>query len=136
MDCTCQAPLFTTMSQSLLKFMSIELIMPSNCCLPLLVMPSIFPSIRVFSNEVALRRRLGERLKKEGMCVPGGQSSGASASASVLPMTVQGWFPLGLTGLISLLFKGLSRVFSNTTVQKRRFFGTPPPLCSHSHIYT
>ena len=54
----------------------------------------------------------------------GDQSIGASASASVLPMNIQGWFPLGLTGLISLLSKGLSRVFSNTTVQKHQFFGT------------
>ena len=54
----------------------------------------------------------------------GGQSTGASASASVLPMNIQGWFPLGLTGLISLLSKGLSKVFSNTTVQKHQFFST------------
>ena len=54
----------------------------------------------------------------------GDQTIGASASASVLPMNIQDWFPLGLTGLISLLSKGLSRVFSNTTVQKHQFFGT------------
>ena len=54
----------------------------------------------------------------------GGQSIGVSASASVLPMNIQDWFPLGLTGLISLQSKGLSRVFSNTTVQKHQFFGT------------
>ena len=53
----------------------------------------------------------------------GGQSIGASASASVLPMNIQGWFPLGWTGWISLQFKGLSRVFSNSTVQKHQFFG-------------
>jgi len=53
----------------------------------------------------------------------GGQSIGASASASVLPMNIQGWFPLGLTGLISLQSKGFSRVSSNTTVQKHQFFG-------------
>ena len=53
----------------------------------------------------------------------GGQSIGVSASASVLPMNIQNWFPLGLTGLISLQSKGLSRVFSNTTVQKHQFFG-------------
>ena len=52
----------------------------------------------------------------------GGQSIGASASASVLPMNIQGWFPLGLTGLISLQSKGLSRVFSSTKIQKRQFF--------------
>ena len=55
----------------------------------------------------------------------GGQNIGASTSASVLPMNIQGWFPLGLTGLI-LLSKGLSRVFSNTTVQKHQFFGAQP----------
>ena len=54
----------------------------------------------------------------------GGQSIGVSASASVLPMNIQDWLPLGLMGLISLLSKGLSRVFSNTTVQKHQFFGT------------
>ena len=53
----------------------------------------------------------------------GGQSTGASASASVLPMNIQHWFPLGLTGLISLLSKRLSRVFANTTIQKCQFFG-------------
>ena len=54
----------------------------------------------------------------------GGQNIEVSASASVLPMNIQDWFPLGLTGLFSLLSKGLSRVFSNTTVQKHQFFGT------------
>ena len=56
--------------------------------------------------------------------VSGGQSIGVSASASVLPMNIQDWFPLGLTGLISLGSKGLSRVFSSTTIQKHQFFGT------------
>ena len=54
----------------------------------------------------------------------GGQSTGVSASASILPMNIQDWFPLGWTGCISLQFKGLSRIFSNTTVQKHQFFGT------------
>ena len=66
----------------------------------------------------------------------GGQSIGASASASVLPMDIQGWFPFGLTGWISLHSKGLSKVFSNTTVQKRQFFSTQPSLWSSSHIHT
>ena len=95
-----QASLSITNSQTLLKFMSIESVMPSNhliLCHPLLL-PSIFPSIGVFSNESA----------------SAGQSIGVSASASVLPMNIQDWFPLWLTGLISLLPKGLSRVFSNT----------------------
>ena len=65
-----------------------------------------------------------------------GQSIGASASASVLPMNIQGWFPLGLTGLISLQSKGLSRVFSNTTVQKHQFFSAQLSLWFNSHIHT
>ena len=88
-------------------------LMPSNhliFCHPLLLLPSLFPSITVFSNESALHIRWPK--------------IGASASASVLPMNVQDRFPLGLTGLISLQSKGLSRVFSNTTVQKHQLFGT------------
>ena len=107
-----QASLSITNPQSFLKHMSIESVMPSNhlilCCL-LLLPPSIFPSIRVFSNESALHIRW--------------PNIGVSASASVLPMNIQDWFPLGWTGWISLQSKGLSRVFSNTTVQKHQFFG-------------
>ena len=66
--------------------------------------------------------------------ISGGQSIGASAS--VLPMNIQDWFPLGLTGLISLKSKGLSRVFSNTTVQKHHFFSTQLSLWSNSYIHT
>ena len=66
----------------------------------------------------------------------GGQSIGVSASASVLPMNIQGWFPLQLTSWISLLSKGLSRVFSNTTAQKHQFFGAQLSLQSNSHIHT
>ena len=66
----------------------------------------------------------------------GGQSIGASASAAVLPMNIQGWFPLGLTGLISLQSKGLSRVFSKTTVQKHQFFSVQLSVQSNSHIHT
>ena len=97
-------------SGSLLKLMTIELVMPSNhliLCHPLLLLHSIFSSIRVFSNE---------------FFAWGAQSIGVSASASVLPMNIQDWLPLGLTGLISLQSKGLSKVFSNTTVQKHQFF--------------
>ena len=106
-----QASLSITNSHSLLKLMSIELVMPPIqliFCHPLLLPLSIFPSIRVFSNKSVLRIS--------------GQSIGVSASASVLPMNMQGWFPLGLTGLISLQSEGLSRVFTNTTVQKHQFF--------------
>ena len=93
-----------------------------SSCHPLLLLLSIFPSIRVFSNELTLCIRW--------------PNIGASAATSVLPMTIQDWFPLGLIGLISLLTKGLSRVFSNTTVQKHQFFGAQPSLCSNSHICT
>ena len=107
------------------KLMSIESVMPSNhliLCRPLFLLSSIFPSIRVFSSKSLL--------------ASGGQSIGASASASVLPMNIQGWFPLGWTGKISLQSKGLSRVFSNTTVQKHQFFGAQLSLWSNSHIHT
>ena len=96
-----QASLSITNSRSLLKLMSTESVMPSNhliLCHTLLLLPSIFPSIRVFS--------------KSQFFISGGQSIGVSALASVLPMNVQDWFPLGWTGWISLLSKGLSRVFS------------------------
>ena len=66
----------------------------------------------------------------------GGQSIGASGSASVLPMNIQDWFSLGLTSLISLRSKGFSRVFSDTTVQKHQFLGTQPCLWSNSHPYS
>ena len=66
----------------------------------------------------------------------GDQNIGVSISAWVLPMNIQGWFLLGLTSLISLLSKGLSRVFSRTTVQKHQFFNVQPSLCSNSHIST
>ena len=108
----CQASLSFINSWSLLKLMSIESVMPSNhliCCYPLLLLTSVFPSIRVFSNESAFCIRC--------------QSIGVSASASVLPMIIQDWFPLGWTGWISLQSKGLSRVFSSTTVQEHQFFG-------------
>ena len=93
----CSTPGFPV-SQSLLKLMSIQSVMPSIhliLCRPLLLLPSIFPSIRVFSNESALNMEW--------------PSIGASASPSVLPLNIQDWFPLGLTGLISLQSKGLSR---------------------------
>ena len=68
--------------------------------------------------------------------VSSGQSIGVSASASVLPMNIHDWFPLGLTGLISLQSKGFWRVFSSTTVRKHQFFSTQPSLWSNSHIHT
>ena len=104
-----QASLSITNSQNLLKLMSIESVMPSNHLIlgrPLLLLPSIFPSTRVFSNESVLHIRWPKY--------------GVSASTSVLPMNTQDWSPLGWTGLISLQSKGLSRVFSNT-LQKHQF---------------
>ena len=68
--------------------------------------------------------------------ISGGQSTGVLVSASVLPMNIQDWFPLGMTGWISLQSKGLWRVFSSTTIWKHLFFGTQPSLCSNSHIRT
>ena len=72
---------------------------------------------------------------KSWLFTSGGQSTGASASTSVLPMNIQGWFPSGLTGLISLLSKELSRLFSSTTVWKHQFFGGQSSLWSNSHLY-
>ena len=92
-------------------------------CCPFLLLPSILPSNRLFSNESTVR-------------TSGGQSIGVSASASVFPMNIQDWFPLGLTGLISLQSKRLSRVFSSTTIWKHQFFSTQPFLWSNSHICT
>ena len=66
----------------------------------------------------------------------GGQTSGASSSTWALPMNIQDWFPLRLTGLISLQLKGLSRVFSSTTVWKHRLFGIQPSLWLNTHIHT
>ena len=238
-----QASLFSTNSRSTPKPMSIESMMPSNHLIlsrPLLLLPSIFPSIRVFSNELALRIRWPKywsfslnispsnehpglisftmdwldflavqgtlksllqhhsskvsilrhsaffivqlshpymttgktiaftrrTLKLVTLCyhlilsssvasffcsqsspaiqsfpvswlfASGGQNIGVSLSESVLPMNIQGWFPSGLTGLISLKSKELSGVFSNTTVQQHQFFDAQPSLWSNSHIHT
>ena len=121
----CQASLSISNSQTLLKLKSIESVMPSNhliLCCPLLLPPLIFPGSGSF--------------QMSQLFTSGGQSIGVSASASVLPMNIQDWFPLGWTGWIFLQSKGLSRVFSNTTVQKRQFFGAQLSLLSNSHIHT
>ena len=104
-----QASLSYTVSQSLLKFMSIVSVMPSN----------ISSSVTLFSS-CPLSFPASASFPMNSLLASGGQSIGASAS--VLPMNIQGWFPLGLTGLISLLSKGLSRVFFSTVVQKHHFF--------------
>ena len=125
MTAACQASLSFTISWSLLKLMSVESMMPSShlifCC-PLFLPPSVFPASGSFPISQ--------------LFTSGGQSIGASALASVLPMNIQGWFPLGLIGLISLQSTGLSRVFSNTTIQKHQFFGAQPSLWSNSHTCT
>ena len=121
----CQASLSFTISQSLPKFMHIAWVMPSShlilwsffsFCPQSFPTSGIFPMSRLFPSS--------------------GQSIGVSASASVLPMNIQGWFPLRLMGLIFLLSKGLSGVFSTTTVLRHQFSGILPPLRSSSHNHT
>ena len=113
----CQASLSFTITQSLLKLMSVELAMPFNyliLCHCLLLLPSVFPSIRVFSNESAP--------------TSGGQNIGDSASALALLMNIQGWFPLGVTGLISFLSSNSKPVFSSTRIWKHPFFSVQASL--------
>ena len=120
-----QASLSITNSQSLLKLMSISSVMPSHhliLCRPLLLLPQFLPA--------------SESFPVSQLFASGGQSTGVSALASGLPMNTQDWSPLGWTGWISLQSKGLSRVFSNTTVQKHQFFGAQLPSQSNSHIHT
>ena len=113
-----------TNAQSLLKLMSIESVMSSNhliLCHPLLLLPSIFPNIRVFSNESALQIRWPKYWSFSFIINPSNEYSKLIS--------------LGLTGLISLQSKGLSRVFSNNTVQKHQFFGAEPSAWSNSYIH-
>ena len=120
-----QASLSFTISLSLLKLMSTELVMPFNhliLCRSFSSFLQSFPASGSFP--------LSQFFASDG------QSIGVSASASVLPMNIQDWFPLGWTGWISLQSKGLSRVFSNITVQKHQFFSTQPSSQSNSHIHT
>ena len=121
----CQAPLSFTISWSLLRLESIESVMLSNhliLCYPLLISLQSLSASRTFP--------------MSWLFTSGGQSIGASASSSVLPMNIQGWFPWGLNDLTSLLSKGLSRIFSRNTIQKHQFFGAQPSLWSNSHIHT
>ena len=114
-----------TISWSLLKLRSIKSVMPSNHLVlfcTLLHLISSFPGSGCFP--------------MSHLFTSGGQSIGASASPSVLPRKIQGGFSLGLTGLISLLSKGLSIIFSRATVQKHQFFSAQPSLWSNSHIGT
>ena len=121
----CLPPLSSTIFQSLLKFMPSESVMLSNnliiWCL-LLLLSSVFPSIRVFSSESTLHQT---KYWRWPLVWP---SIGTSASITVLPMNIQGWFSLGLTDLICLQSKGLSRIFFSTTIQKHQFFNTQPSL--------
>ena len=119
----CQASLSITNSRNSLKFMPIESVMPSShliVCHPLLLLPPIPPSISVFSIESTL-------------CIRWLKYWSFSFSTSPSD-NIQGWFPLGWNGLISLLSKGLSRVFPNTTVRKYQFFHAQPSLLSNSHM--
>ena len=118
----CQASLAIPKSQSLLKLRSIKSVMlPSHLilCYPLLFLPLSFTESGSFP--------------MSQLFASGGQSIRASASASVLPMNMQGWFPLGLTGWIS---KRLSRVFSSITIRKCQFFSAQPSSWSNSHLHT
>ena len=120
-----KASLSITNSRSSLRLMSIESMMPSShliLCRPLLLLPPMPPSIRVFSNESTLPMRW-----------PKYWSFGFSTSPST---EHQGWSPLQWTGWISLQSKGLSRVFSNTTVQKHQFFSAQLSSQSNCHIHT
>ena len=120
----CQASLSITNSWSLLKPMSIKSMMPSShliLCCPLLLHLQSFPVSGSF--------------QMSHFFASGGQSIGVSASTSVPPMNTQDWSPLGWTGWISLQSKGLSRVFSTTTVQKHQFFSTQLSSQSNSHIH-
>ena len=121
-----QASLSFTTSQNLLKLMSIESVMPFNHLV--FYRPFQLPSIQSLPSS-------GSFLMSQ-LFTSSGQSIGASASASVLSMNIQDWFPLGLTDLISLQSKGLSRVFFSTTVQKHQSFSAQPSYWSNSHIHT
>ena len=112
MDCSTQASLSITNTRSLLKLMSIESVMPSNHFI--LYHPFSFCHQSFLAS--------GSFLMSQFFAA-GGQSIGVSASAAVLPMNIQDWSPLGLTGSVFLQSNGLSTVFSNTTVQKHQFFG-------------
>ena len=118
----CKASLSFTISQSMCKFMSIESVMPSKhpAITPFSSFPQSFPASGSFPVSWIFASG-GQRIR---------------TSASVLPMNIQGWFPLQLTDLISLQSKGLSRVFSSTTIWKHQLFSTQLSFWSSSHIHT
>ena len=118
-----QSSLSITNSQSLPKLMSIELVMPSlSFVIPVSSCPQSLPA--------------SESFPMSQLFTWGGQSIGVSALASVFPINTQDWSPWGWTGWIFLQSKELSRVFSNTTVQKHQFFGPQLSSQSNSHIHT
>ena len=124
MNCSTQLPYPSLSPRAGSELLSIEPMMPFShliLCLPLLLLPSIFPSIKAFSNQSAICIMWPKRW--------------SSASASVLPVNIQGSFHLGLTALISLLSKGQSWILSSATVQKCKLFDTQASLWSTSHIY-
>ena len=108
---------------------------PNSCPLSQWCHPTISSSVVLFSSCPQSFPASGS-FPMSQLFTSGGQSIGVSASASVLPMNTQDWSPLGWTGWISLRSKGLSRVFSNTTVQKNQFFGAQLSSQSNSHIHT
>ena len=107
----------------------------NSCPLSWWCHPTISSSVRPFSSCTQSFPASGS-FPMSQLIASDDQNIGASASPSVLPMNIQGWFPLGLTGLISLLSRGLSRVFSSTTLRQYQFFGTQPSLWFNSHIHT
>ena len=108
---------------------------PNPCPLSQWCHPTISSSVISFSS-CPQSFPASESFQMSQLFTSGGCNIGTSASASVLPTNIQDWFPLGLTGLISLQSKGLSRVFSNTMVQKHQFFNSQPSLWSNYHIHT
>ena len=108
---------------------------PNSCPLSRWCHPTISSSVTPFSSWLHSFPASGS-FQMNQLFASGDQSIGVSASASVLPKNIQDWFPLGWTGWICLQSKGLSRVFSNTTVQKHQFFGAQPSLWSNSPINT
>ena len=107
----------------------------NSCPLSQWCHPTISSSVVPFSSHLQSFPASGSFLMS-WLFTPGGQRIGVSVSASVLPMNIQGWFSLGLTGWISLQSKGLSRVFSNTTVQERQCFSAQLSLWSNLRIHT
>ena len=106
----------------------------NSCPLSRWCHPAISSSVILFSYPQSFQA--SESFPMSQLFTSGGQSIGVSASTSVLPMNIQDWFPLGWTAWISFLSKGLSRVSSNTTVQKHQFFSAQRSLQSNSHIHT